>query len=301
VTIVDWLLDSDPSIRWQVLRDIVRAPHEQVVAERARVATEGWGARLLGLQAPDGHWGGATFTRGWTSTFYSLVLLRDLGIEPSSEPARRALRLVDARVDWGEEFGRSRFFEGEVEPCINGRVLALGAYFGEPSAALLDRLLGAQLEDGGWNCKAPPSTRSSFHTTICVLEGLHAFECAFGAIPAVTSARLRAHEYLLERRLLRSLSTGAVLSPDWQVFSYPFYWHYDLLRGLDYLRAADIARDERAAEAIARVEGKRRADGKWLAESPHPGAVHFAMECAEGEASRWNTLRAMRVLAWWQG
>ena len=299
MNIVEWLLESDPSIRWQVMRDLIGESDAIVARERSRVAAEGWGARLLDLQGADGHWGGAAFVpHAWISTKDTLQLLRDLGVDPASDRVRRAVSEVRDRCTWGEGFGHSPFFEGEVEPCINGRVLAIGAYFGEASDRLVDRLLGDQLEDGGWNCYAPPGTRSSFHSTICVLEGLLAYEHAKGATPAVRAARLRGQEYLLERRLFRARSTGRVIKPEWMLFSFPTRWHYDVLWGLDYLRRAGVAPDERAAEAIELVTKKRDEQGRWPLENPHPGKVHFEMEGAAGEPSRWNTLRALRVLRW---
>ena len=193
--VLDWLLDADPSIRWQVMRDLSDTRAEIVAAERARVETEGWGPRLLDQQRPDGQWGDGVATPMWWSNLYTLLFLRDLGLDPASARARIAIDRVRSSVTWGPEFGDSPFFEGEVEPCINGRVLALGAYFGERSDRLVDRLLGEQLADGGWNCEAERgSMRSSFHTTICVLDGLLAFEHAFGAAPAVTEARRHAQE-----------------------------------------------------------------------------------------------------------
>src|SRR5262245_4082937 len=192
--VVEWHLDSDPSIRWQVMRDLVDAPAEIVAAERSRVELEGWGPRLLDRQRPDGQWGDGVATPFWWSNLYTLLFLRDLGLDPMSARARAAIDLVRGNVTWGPGFGDSPFFEGEVEPCINGRVVALGAYFGERSDRLVDRLLSEQLADGGWNCETERgSVRSSFHTTICVVEGLLAFEQAFGATSAVTEARRRAH------------------------------------------------------------------------------------------------------------
>ena len=212
MSVIEWLLDSDPSIRWQVMRDLTGESDATVARERSRVAAEGWGARLLDLQGADGHWGGAAFVpHAWISTQDTLQLLRDLGVDPASDRVRRAIGQVRERCTWGEEFGDSPFFEGEVEPCINGRVLAIGAYFGEASDRLVDRLLQEQLSDGGWNCDAPPSQRSSFHSTICVLEGLLEYETAKGPGPDVTAARLRGQEYLLERRLFRSRSTGQII------------------------------------------------------------------------------------------
>lgn len=307
MSVIEWLLDSDPSIRWQVMRDLTAEPAATVARERSCVAAEGWGAHLLNLQGSDGHWGGASFVpRAWISTFDTLQLLRDLGVDPTSDRVRKAIDRVRDRCTWGTEFGDAPFFDGEVEPCINGRVLAIGAYFGEASDRLADRLLQEQLSDGGWNCNAPPSQRSSFHTTICVLEGLLEYETAKGPRPDVTAARLRGQEYLLERRLCRSLSTGEIIGTDrktrtgatWTQISFPTRWHYDILWGLDYLRRARVAADERTAEAIDLVRKKRDEHGRWPLENPHPGPVHFEMEGRAGEPSRWNTLRALRVLHW---
>jgi hypothetical protein len=298
-SVEDWLLDSDPSIRWQVMRDLLGEPEAVVAGERSRVASEGWGARLLDLQAPNGHWGGASFVpRAWISTKDTLQLLRDLGVDPACERVRRAIGKVRDQCTWGAEFGNSPFFEGEVEPCINGRVLAIGAYFGEASDRLMDRLLGEQLSDGGWNCDAPPSRRSSFNSTICVLEGLLEYEHTKGPRAGITAARLRGQEYLVERRLFRSRSTGEIIKPEWTAISFPTRWHYDILWGLDYLRRAGVAPDQRFSEAIDLLRKKRDAQGRWHLENPHPGPVHFEMEGGAGEPSRWNTLRALRVLRW---
>jgi hypothetical protein len=329
--VVEWLLDGDPAIRWQVMRDLTDAPEEQVAAERSRVAAEGWGAQLLALQQPHGQWpGGAptfpseaaekwwrslgperqgTLFPMWTSTAWSLMLLRAFGLEPDSAAARHAVGLVRDNVQW--EHDAEPFFAGEVEPCINGKTVALGAYFGVDVAPVVERLVGEQMADGGWNCEQENgSTRGSFHTTIDVLEGLLEYEQAVGAATdtaVVTQARLRGQEYLLERRMFRSLSTGQVIGHDrktdapaaWTQFSFPTFWHYDVLRGLDYLRAAGAGPDERLAEAIELVRSKRDADGRWPLENPHPGKLHFALDDGEGQPSRWNTLRAMRVLRWY--
>ena len=326
--VVGWLLDGDPAIRWQVMRDLAGAPDRVVVAERARVAVEGWGARLLALQQPHGQWPAGTpafpseaaekwwrslgparqgtLFPAWTSTTWSLALLRAFGLDPDSAAARHAVGLVRENVQW--EHDAEPFFAGETEPCINGRVVALGAYFGVDVAAVVRRLLGEQMADGGWNCEQENgSARGSFHTTIDVLEGLLEYERAAGAPPDVTKARLHGQEYLLERRLFRRLSTGQPVGQDrktgrpaaWTRFSYPVFWHYDVLRGLDYLRAAGAAPDDRATEAIELVRSKRDADGRWPLENPHPGELHFAIDDGEGKPSRWNTLRAMRVLRWY--
>ena len=297
--VIGWLLDADPSIRWQVMRDLTNSPAELVHAERSRVALEGWGAQLLDQQRPDGQWGDGLSTPFWWSNMYTLVFLRDLGLDPSSAQAQRAIDLVRGKVTWGPEFGDSPFFAGEVEPCINGRVVALGAYFGERSDRLVDRLLSEQLADGGWNCEAERgSVRSSFHTTICVLEGLLAFEHAFGAAVPITDARQRAEEYLLERHLLQKLSTGEIIDPAWTQLAFPTLWHYDVLRGLEYLRSAGVQPEARVAEAVAIVLERRRPNGRWILEVRHRNTLHVEMLGTVGADDRWITLRALRVLMW---
>jgi hypothetical protein len=309
-SVIRWLLDSDPSIRWQVMRDLTGAPAQEVAAERARVAIEGAGARLLALQGADGRWGGAAWNRGWNSTMHVLMLLRDLGLDPASDQARRAVGLVRDRVTWKgcspQECDDNPFFAGEVEPCINGQVGAVGAYFGQDVRGIVDRLLAEQLPDGGWNCEAANgSRRSSFNTTICVLEALLEHELRLGSSPEVTEARLRGQEYLLERRLFRRRSTGEVIerdrkgNTDWTRFAFPTWWHYDVLRGLEYLRRAGVAPDERLAEAIELVASKPAGDGRWPLETQYPGVMPIETDEGEGWPSRWNTLRALRVLDWY--
>ena len=298
-TVLEWLLDADPSIRWQVLRDLTSATPAMIDAERARVATEGWGAELLALQRADGQWGDGESTPFWWSNMYTLVFLRDLGVHPAHARVRAAIDLVRERVTWGPEFGDSPFFDGEVEPCINGRVVALAAYFGVRSDALVDRLIGEQLADGGWNCEAERgSVRSSFHTTICVLEGLLAYESAFAANATIRDARRRGEEYLLDRRLMRRLSTGESIDPAWRLFAFPPLWHYDVLRGLDYLRLARVAADTRIDEGIAVVRERRQADGRWLLDVRHRDTLYPHVAGEVGAPNRWITMRAMRVFGW---
>jgi hypothetical protein len=294
---IKWLLDSDPAIRWQVMKDLTDEAPERIAAERSRIATEGWGAKLLGRQSPAGKWGGAKEDTRLLITFYSVVVLMDLGLDPASKEARKMVNRVDKlRFKWHDN---RPFFHGETEPCINGRILALGAYFKEPNDALAKQLLGEQLEDGGWNCEAPKSRRSSFHTTICVLEGLLAYERAGRKSAALTQARQRAENYLLERRMFRSLRTGEVINQRWLRFSFPTFWHYDVLRGLDYLRKADIKPDRRIREAIETVIARRHQNGRWPLNLLHPEHIPLEMETEVGRASRWNTLRALRVLRWY--
>lgn len=311
MTVVDWLLDSDPSIRWQVMGDLTDAPANEVAAERARVAREGAGAQLLALQTADGRWGGAAWNRGWNSTMHVLWLLRHLGLDPASAEARHAVGLVRDHVTWQgcglPECDDNPFFDGEVEPCINGQVATAGAYFGQDVRGIVDGLLGQQLSDGGWNCEAPNgSTRSSFNTTICVLEALLEYELAGGETPEVTATRLCGQEYLLERRLFRRRSTGEVIARDrkgaaaWTRFAFPTWWHYDVLRGLEYLRSAGVTPDDRVAEAIELVASKRDGDGRWPIETRYPGVMPVEIDEGEGRPSRWNTLRALRVLRWYE-
>jgi hypothetical protein len=309
---LDWMLDSDPAIRWQVLRDIVHAPAEVVAEERARVTTEGWGARLLALQGEDGQWaGGACFParsfiqsdenqgQPWISTLPTLQLLHDFGVDPRSDRVRRAVEQVKDHCRW--EHAGQPFFSGEVEPCINGRTVTLGFYFDQDVDGVVARLLGEQLEDGGWNCDAEfGSVRSSFATTINVLEGLLAHERATGGSAESIAARRRGEEYLLERKLFRRKSTGEVVNPAWLQFSFPIHWHYDVLRALEYFRSVGDVPDPRMDEAIDLLRSKQQTDGTWLLENTHPGKVHFALEDGDDRPSRWNTLRALRVLRWYE-
>jgi hypothetical protein len=302
-----WLLDSDPAIRWQVMRDLTDEEPETIADERSRVATEGWGAQLLALQSRAGDWGRppAHFRpdlpkedRGLLVALYTLVLLMDLGLDPASKEARKMIDRVDKRLVFKRHNNRP-FLHGETEPCINGRILGLGAYFKEPNDTLANQLLGEQLEDGGWNCEAPKRRRSSFHTTICVLEGLLEYERAGRKSAAVAKARRRAEHYLLERCMFRSLRTGEVIDKRWLRFSFPPFWHYDVLRGLDYLRNAGIKPDGRVSDAIAIVIERRHQNGRWPLNLLHPEYIPVEMEAGVGLASRWNTLRALRVLRWY--
>jgi len=290
VTAIDWLLDSDSAVRWQVMRDLTDAPPELVAVERGRIAREGWGARLLDLQGEDGQWaGGACFPsqsiyqsvknqgQPWISTLPTLQLLHDFGIDAHSDRVRRAVAMVRDGCRW--ENAGQLFFSGEVEPCINGRVVTLGTYFDQNVDAIV--------------------ARSSFATTINVLEGLLAYERATGGSGESIAARHRGEEYLLERKLFRRKSTGEVVNAAWQQFSFPTWWNYDVLRGLDYFRSVGDAPDSRMGEAVNLLRSKRKSDGTWLLENTHPGKVYFALEDGDGRPSRWNTLRALRVLRWY--
>ena len=298
--VLDWLLDGDPAIRWQVMRDLTDEPAEVVAAERARVAGEGWGARFLDAQRADGSWGGGGNFPEWTGTKPTLAVLRLLGPVPTDPRVRSAIERVRDHVRW--EYDDLPFFDGEVEPCINGSTVAIGDYFGEDVQGLVDRLLTEPMADGGWNCEAEfGSVRSSFDTTINVLEGLLEHERATGGSTEETAARRRGEEYLLERGLLRRLSTGEVINPMFKYLFFPTRWHYDILRALQYFRDAGAAPDKRMDEAVELLRSKRDADGRWPLEYSYPGEVHFEMDDGDGKPSRWNTLRAMRVLRWYEG
>jgi len=305
-TTLKWLLDSDPAIRWQVMRDLTGEAPDAIAAERSRVATEGWGAQLLALQSPAGSWGGSP--RGWRNdlpkddrdlliTLYSLALSKDLGLDPASKQARQMMRRVEKRLVF-KRLNNRPYLQGETEPCINGRILGIGAYFKEPNDALASQLIDEQLEDGGWNCEAPRSLRSSLHSTICVLEGLLDYERAGRKSSAVTNARKKAEDYLLKRHMFRSLRTGEVIDKRWLRFAFPTFWHYDVLRGLDYLRNAEIELDSRVREAVEIVIQRSHQNGRWPLNLVHPEHVPLQMETGAGRASRWNTLRALRVLRW---
>jgi hypothetical protein len=277
------------------MRDLTDESPGAVAAERSCVATQGWGAELLARQSSSGSWPGGQWD---LVTLWSLVVLKDLGLDPASKQARRMIDRIDKGLVF-KPLNNRPFLHGETEPCINGRILGIGAYFTEPNDALADQLLSEQLEDGGWNCEAPKSRRSSFHTTICVLEGLLEYERAGRKSTAVTKARKRAENYLLERRMFRSLRAGEVINKRWLRFSYPTFWHYDVLRGLDYLRDAGMKPDSRIDEAIDVVILRRHQNGRWPLNILHPEQIPLEMETEIARASHWNTLRALRVLRWY--
>jgi hypothetical protein len=300
-----WLLDSDPAVRWQTMADLTDAPADEVAAERAKVGSAGWGAEVLARQTPtgdfggakDGNWGGDEPVPEWT-TLLSLLWLRDMGVDPEGAPARAAIERVRDNVTW-HWWDNNPFFVGEVEPCINGRVLSLGAYFGQDTSRVLDRLLGEQMADGGWNCEQENgATVGSFHTTINVLEGLAGQVRTFGATPAVADALARGNEYLLDRRLLRRRRSGELIDPNFSRLSFPTGYHYDVLRALEHFRSAGTQPDARMDEAIDIVRSKRRDDGRWNLENPHEDQLEIGVHEREGEPSRWITLRAFRVLSW---
>lgn len=296
-----WLMEGDPAIRWQVLRDLSDASSSQVDTERGRVAHEGWGARLLGVQDDDGRWARALYSPKWTSTTYTLLLLHWLGLPPGNPQA-----LAGCRQLWGN----ARFYNGglnfatsirQPETCITGMLVLLASYFGFDDPRVDDAvtwLVGQQLPDGGWNCESvrSGSRHGSFHTSITALDALLSYENAQRAVP-VADAMAGGRRFFLEHSLYRSHRTGEVVDHAFIRFPFPPQWHFDVLRGLEHFRAANAARDDRLADAVERVRGARRGDGTWPVYRPHPGRQWFTLE-ARGP-SRWTTLRALRVLAWW--
>jgi hypothetical protein len=306
--LITWLLEGDPAIRWRTMRDLLGTPAGSWQRERRRTLAEGWGAQLLAHQAPEGSWGGGIYTPKWTSTTYTLLDLCEIGIPPSHGPAQRAAELVLDR-----QLGRRRdaaFMRrlAACDRCIVGLDLRIAAYFGLRDAradAMVENLLAEVMPDGAWNCRRhrrPAPHHSSLHTTFNVLEGLRQWlerTPRHGLREAVLDAERRALDFVLEHRLFKSDKTGAVIDQRFTRLTYPHRWHYNVLRGLDYWARADAPRDERLLDAIELLHGRRRRDGRWPAQGRFHGQVWFDMESATGP-SRWNTLRALRVLRWWE-
>ena len=281
------------------MRDIADASAADIAEKRARIPHEGLGAEILATQGVDGAWH-RPGEPDWLPTLYMLLLLRATGVDPAEPAVDSAVARLEAGFRWDQEFGGKPFFEGEVEPCINGGTLALGAYFGRQTESLARRLIGEQLDDGGWNCEAPKSTRSSYHSTICVLEGLLEYDRAVGFAADITAARRRGEQYLLQRGLFRRRSSGEVANAEFLELAFPPRYHYDVLRALDYFRNAGVQPDPRIKDAVDYIEGRRQADGRWLLDRAYDEALAFSFTEAPGEPSRWNTLRALRVLRWYQ-
>jgi hypothetical protein len=307
---IRWLLEGDPAIRWQVLQDVLGSAERTVQRERRKVARAGWGARLLARQDPEGTWAGGMSSDGglyspkWISTTYTMLLLRDAGLPAANRQARKACGLLldgGLQRDGGINYG----WRGRSETCITGMVLSLLSYFeydDDRLDTLADHLLGQQMPDGGWNCRRDlDATHSSVHTTISVLEGLRLYELHGGRkVRLIRAAQRRGREFLLVHRLFRSQRTGDIIKPIFLRFSFPPRWHYDILRALDYFQAVNAPRDRRLGEAIDILRSTRRADGRWTLQNRYKGKTYFELERL-GAPSRWNTLRALRVLKWWEG
>ncbi len=300
--VVSWLLDGDPAIRWQTLRDLTSASPATVARERARVTTEGWGAELLERQELDGTWGGGLYGPKWTSTTYTLLLLRRFGLEPTDRRAQLGVERI---------WDGARCFDGGItcaasidapEACVTSMYLALATYFGveHPKIApAFEWLLANQLTDGGWNCRTVRfgDQHGSFHTTILALEALAEARRVVADRAPIDRAMAAGREFFLRHRLYRSHRTGEVARAEFTRLSFPPRWHYDLLRGLEHFAATDSPPDDRYADALDVLRRRRRRDGAWPVQQRHAGRVWFDME-RTGGPSRWNTLRALRVLRW---
>jgi len=301
--LLEWLLEGDPSIRWQVLRDLKGVGEPAWRAEQHRVATEGWGARLLEHQGDDGRWTPWLYGKKWISTTYTLVLLRRLGMPPSERIDRSCRLFFDEALQPDGGITASRPKGSRSETCVTGMVLAFLCWFqvGDPRRErLVDYLLANQMADGGWNC-IRGADHSSFHTTISVLEALREYADANGPrVMETEAAEAGGREFMLRHRLFKSHRTGEVVSAPFLRFSFPPQWHYDILRGLDYFWTAGNLHDDRLADAIDVVVRKRRKDGRWPLQQRWAGEMWFEMEKV-GEPSRWNTLRALRAVEAWQG
>jgi hypothetical protein len=298
--ILKWLLGGDPSIRFQVYQDLLKASQQNLNQEQEQIARKGWGNRLLALQDPEGTWAKGLYSPKWKSTTYTLLLLWRLQLAPGNPGVRKACQLLidnGFQPDGGIDLSRTLHHS---ETCITGMILTLFSYFNiqdERLPHIVDYLLREQLVDGGWNCLACRGAHhSSFHTTITVLEALHEFGQRFGdACGKIDAARRKAHEFLLIHRLFRSHRTGKVAHPSFTRLPFPPRWHYDILRGLDYFQRSDVPFDNRMHDALEILLKKRTTTGYWLLQQSYPGRVFFEMEPA-GQPSRWNTLRALRVL-----
>jgi hypothetical protein len=301
--VIQWLLDSDPSIRWQVMRDLLNEPRNIYEAERERVESDGWGARLLKRQDPANTWGGGIYSPKWISTTYTMLVLKRLGLPQGNTQAQRACKLFIDRgfyKDGGINFFNSFTYS---ETCVTGMILSLLCYFRLPDERIhkiADHLLDQQMDDGGWNCRRPKgATHGSFHTTISVLEGFFEYRSTYPRYAhRIKEAVQRGHEFLLIHHLFKSHKTGKVADPAFTRLHFPPRWHYDFIRGLDYFQACNAPRDPRMKDAIDLLEKKQNQQGTWTLNRPWAGRIFFEME-KTGEESRWNTLRALRVLKWW--
>jgi hypothetical protein len=301
--VLAWLSEGDPAIVWQVERDLLRVPEAVYARTRRKVTESGWGARLMSARSADGSWGGGAYTPKWTSTFYTLQLLALLGVDQEETDAVASCRML---LDCGvQKSGGVRLWKSEsVDTCVTGMMVTTAIRFGQRHdprvGRMLDWLLGEQMEDGGWNCRShrAGTKHGSFHTTTSVLEAL---EAARGTGRKVDAGLLRAaeagREFLARHQLYRSHRTGVVARSEFTRFTFPHWWKFDVLRGLDHFRCADAPWDARLEDPLALVVKKRGTDGRWTLPSPHPGRTWFAME-KTGQPSRWNTLRALRVLRW---
>lgn len=310
---IQWLLEGDPAIGWQTMRDLAGASESAVERERRRIACDGWGARLLAKQDADGRWAGGKspdaglYSPKWISTTYTMLLLRDFGL-PANSNTRKACKLLlehGLQRDGGINFGTWAKWIKQGETCVSGMVLSMLSYFeydDERLDTIAAYLLEQQMPDGGWNCRRPyGATHASVHTTISVLEGLRHYELfRRRQVKTIREAQRRGREFLLVHRLFRSHRTGEIIKPVFLRFAFPPRWHYDILRALDYFQSVKAPRDRRLSDAIDIVQSTQGEDGRWPLQQVYNGKTYFELE-RKGAPSRWNTMRALRVLKWWRG
>jgi hypothetical protein len=301
--LVNWLMEGDPAIQYQASRDLKHTNAQKLLAMQKRIEHEGWGAAFLSRRRKNGHWGITFYQPKWTSTHYTLLDLKTIGLEPLNLHAVESTRMVmDQREgeDGGINLAGSLRFS---DVCVNGLILNYAAFFSPKHSRLysiVDFLLKVQMSDGGWNCRYldPTTTHSSLHSTLSVLEGLLEFrKSSKYRIRDILIGEKKAIEFLLRHKLYKSHRTGEVIDQRMLRFSFPCRWRYDVLRCLDYFQDAHVAYDPRMKEALDVVIGKQKPDGKWIVQQKHPGKVHFDME-KPGAPSRWNTLRCLRVLGY---
>ncbi len=299
---IQWLLDGDPAVAWQVQRDLLGRATSTWQATRRRVATLGWGAQLLSHRSPDGMWGDGLYGPKWTGTFYTLRLLMQLGLPPSNRKAVASCRLL---IDRGvTDLGGVSLWSGDwTDTCVTGMLLEMACYFGfasdERVHSMAAWLLADQMSDGGWNCNRirPGAKHSSFHSTISTLEGLTAFDVAKQSSHKHKTAIQDGQEFFLRHQLYRSCRTGEIIKPSFAKFSFPPHWYFDALRGLEYFSNVGAAWDDRLADPVAVLKARKGKDGRWKAQNKHTGRTFFGLEEAR-HPSRINTLRALRVLRW---
>jgi hypothetical protein len=298
-----WLMAGDPAVAWQTQRDLLGRAPRTWKATRRRVASEGWGARLLAERDDDGTWGGGLYTPKWTSTFYTLRLLTQLGLPPNHRGARASCELL---LDRGvsDAGGVSLWTRSWTDTCVTGMLLWMASYYGFASDERVSRmtrwLLGQQMNDGGWNCNyrdGGGATHSSFHTTVSTLEGLAALQRAAGSRADVETAAGAGRAFFLDHQLYRSSRTGEEVKASFARFSFPPRWFFDVLRGLEHFADVDAPWDERLSDPVALLADRRGRDGRWKTQNKHTGKTYFELEPAR-VPSRMNTLRALRVQRW---
>ena len=298
--IIDWLLEGDVSLQYQVWRDLLGADKKKL---QSRIANEGWGNKILSKRNSDGHWGDRFYQPKWISTHYTLLDLRNLNLPSNNEIVQETIELVlqnNMADDGGIRLGPSTSQHSDV--CVNGMFLNYASYFKTPEKKLhsiIDSILNEIMPDGGFNCRTTRSgaKHSSLHSTISVLEGFVEFQKAGYRYrkEEILSAQKSSIEFILVHQLFLSDKTGHIINKDFLKLTYPCRWKYDILRAMDFFQYAGIERDHRMKATIDVLKTKRNKEGTWNMQAAHSGQVHVNMEKA-GQPSRWNTMRVLRVM-----